>query len=200
MLYATTYNDNVKPRRRVRRLPTAGRGGGHPQAASFIWPAIPVNGDGLLDGETRPRGSVGSICPDTKSAPPYGGAEKLRNIAYPENFPGARFDYCAHFVAKRSFLPKRRQASQQALLQPAARPNFFSSRRNTLSQTLLAFGTRCQPRRCLRSSRWTSVASSYRSNPTHRVSPSPFQPARCQPLRSLERFAERPTDYLSMIN
>ena len=94
----------------------------------------------------------------------------------------------------------RRQTSQQALLQPAARPNFFSSRRNTLSQTLLAFGTRCQPRRCLRSSRWTSVASSYRSNPTHRVSPSPFQPARCQPLRSLERFAERPTDYLSMIN
>jgi len=105
MLYATTYNEYFKPRRRVRRLPTAGRGGGHPQAASFIWTAIPVDGDGLLDGETRPRGSVGSICPDTKSASPYGGAEKLRNIAYPENFPGARFDYCAHFVAKRLSRP-----------------------------------------------------------------------------------------------
>ena len=178
MLYATTYNDNFKPRRRVRRLPTAGRGGGHPQAASFIWTAIPVDGDGLLDGETRPRGSVGSICPDTKSASPYGGAEKLRNIAYPENFPGARFDYCAHFA--------RQTASQQALLQPAARHNFFSSRRNTLSQTLLAFGTRCQPRRCLRSSRWTSVASSYRSTLLTGSTPLLFSPHganRCGPWR-----------------
>jgi len=105
-----------------------------------------------------------------------------------QNYPGQRIASCAHSVARRSFLLKRRQAFKQALLQRAARPNFFSSRRNTLSQTLPAFGTRCQPRRCLRSSRWTSVVSSYRSNPTHRVSPSPVQPARCQPLRSRERF------------
>ena len=189
MLYVTTYYDNVKPRRRVRHQPTAGRGGGHPQAASFPWPAILVDGHGRMDGETRPGEPVGSICSDTENAPPCGRAERLRNvIAFRKDYPGQRIASCAHFVARRSSLPKRRQAFQQAFLQRAARPNFFSSRRNTLSQTLPAFGTRCQPRRCLRSSRWTSVVSSYRSNPTHRVSPSPVQPARCQPLRSRERF------------
>ena len=87
MLYVTTYYDNVKPRRRVRRLPTAGRGGYHPQAASSDWRAILVDGDGRMVGETRPRGSVGSICPDTKNAPPDGGAERLRNIACPAKLP-----------------------------------------------------------------------------------------------------------------
>ena len=105
-----------------------------------------------------------------------------------QNYSGPRFASYAHSVARRSFLLKRRQASQQALLQRAAKPNFFSSRRNTLSQTLPAFGARCQPRRCLRSSRWTSVVSSYRSNPTHRVSPSLLRSARCHPSRSRERF------------
>jgi hypothetical protein len=189
MLYATTYYDNVKSRRGVRHQPTAGRGGGHPQAAASAWSAISVDGDSLLVGETRPRGPVGSICPDTENAPPCGRAERLRKvIAFRQNYLGQRIASYAHSVARRSFPLKRRQASQQALLQRAARPNFFPSRRNTLSQTLPAFGTRCQPRRCLRSSRWTSVVSSYRSNPTHRVSPSPVQPARCQPLRSRERF------------
>lgn len=59
VLYATTYYDNVKSRRRVGRLPSAGRGGGHPDAVSFVWRAIPVDGDGdghrLLVGEIRPR-------------------------------------------------------------------------------------------------------------------------------------------------
>ena len=36
-------------------------------------------------------------------------------------------------------LPGNRQVSRKALLQRAARPNFFPSRRNTLSQTLPAF-------------------------------------------------------------
>ena len=83
MLYVTTYYDNAKPRRRVGRLPTAGCGGGHPQAVSFIWRATPVDGDGLLVGETRPGEPVDSICPDTKNAPSCDGAEKLRNIACP---------------------------------------------------------------------------------------------------------------------
>ena len=87
MLYATTYYDNVKPRRRVRHLPTAGRGGGHPQAASSAWRAILVDGDGRMVGETRPRGPVGSICPDTENAPPCGGAERLRNHRIPEKLP-----------------------------------------------------------------------------------------------------------------
>ena len=87
MLYVTTYYDNVKSCRRVGRLPTAGRGGGHPQAASFVWRATPVDGDGLLVGETRPVEPVGSICPDTKNAPSCDGAEKLRNIACPAKPP-----------------------------------------------------------------------------------------------------------------
>ena len=185
MLYDTTYYDNVKSRRRVRRLPTAGRGGGHPQAASFDWRAILVDGDGRMVGETRPRGSVGSICPDTKNAPPCGGAERLRKvIACRQNYPGQRIAYCAHFVARRSFLLKRRQAFQQALLQRAARPNFFPSRRNTLSQTLPAFGTRCQPCRCLRSSRGLRSYRPIRSNPTHQSPPLSFLPPRCHPMRS----------------
>jgi hypothetical protein len=57
--------------------PTAEPGGDRPQAASFPWPAILV--DSLLVGETRPRGSVDSICPDTEKAPPEGRAERLRN-------------------------------------------------------------------------------------------------------------------------
>ena len=191
MLYDTTYYDNVKPRRRVRCRRLLNAAGavrtrwGHPQAASF--PGAPSWSTATAGGSVRPArgGPVGSICPDTENAPPCGRAERLRMvIASRQNYPGQRIASCAHSVARRSFLLKRRQASQQALLQRAARPNFFSSRRNTLSQTLPAFGTRCQPRRCLRSSRWTSVVSSYRSNPTHRVSPSPVQPARCHPLRS----------------
>ena len=145
--------------------------------------------DGRMVGETRPWGPIVSICPDTKNAPPEGGAERLRKvIACRQNCPGQRIAYCAHLVARRSFLLKRRQAFQQALLQRAARPNFFPSQGNTLSQTLPAFGARCQPRRCLRSSRRTSVVSSYRSNPTHRVSPSLLRSTRCHPSRSGERF------------
>ena len=136
----------------------------------------------------RPGEPVGSICPDTKNAPSCDGAETLRTIACRPNCTGQRIASYAHSVARRSFLLKRRQAFQQALLQRAAKPNFFSSRRNTLSQTLPAFGARCQPRRCLRSSRWTSVVSSYRSNPTHRVSPSLLRSTRCHPSRSGERF------------
>lgn len=136
-----------------------------------------------------PVGSIGPICPDTKHAPPEGGAERLRKvIACRQNYPGQRIAYYAHSVARRSFLLKRRQASQQALLQRAARPNFFSSRRNTLSQTLQPFGTRCQPCRCLRSSPVPSVVSATESNPTQSVSPSPLPPARCHPMQSGERF------------
>ena len=54
MLYVTTYYDNVKPCRRVGRLPTAGRGGYHPQVASSDWPIL-VDGHGRMVGETRPR-------------------------------------------------------------------------------------------------------------------------------------------------
>jgi hypothetical protein len=36
------------PKTPVQRL-------GHPQTASFIWRAIPVDGENLLVGETRPR-------------------------------------------------------------------------------------------------------------------------------------------------
>ena len=70
-MYVTTYYDNVKPCRRVGRLPTAGRGGYHPQVASSDWPIL-VDGHGRMVGEARPRGSVGSICPATKNAPPKG--------------------------------------------------------------------------------------------------------------------------------
>ena len=175
MLYDTTYYANVKPRRRVRCLPTAGRGGCHPQAASSDWRAILVDGDGRMVGETRPRVSVGSICPATKNAPPCGRAERLRKvIACRQNYPGQRIAYCAHFVARRSFLPGNRQVSRKALLQRAARPNFFPSRRNTLSQTLPSFRDTVP-----------AVAAAYaalrglrsyrqRSNPTHRSPPLSF--------------------------
>ena len=188
MLYVTTYYDNVKPCRRVGRLPTAGRGGCHPQAASSDWPIL-VDGHGRMVGEARPRGSVGSICPATKNAPPKGGAERLRKvIACRQNYPGQRIAYYAHLVAKRSCLPGNRQVSRKALLQRAARPNFFPSRRNTLSQTLQPFGTRCQPCRCLRSSPVPSVVSATESNPTQSVSPSSFLPPRCHPMVSMRRF------------
>lgn len=188
MLYVTTYYDNVKPCRRVGRLPTAGRGGYHPQVASSDWPIL-VDGHGRMVGEARPRGSVGSICPATKNAPPKGGAERLRKvIACRQNYPGQRIAYYAHLVAKRSCLPGNRQVSRKALLQRAARPNFFPSRRNTLSQTLQPFGTRCQPCRCLRSSPVPSVVSATESNPTQSVSPSSFLPPRCHPMVSMRRF------------
>ena len=60
MLYATTNYGNVKPRHRVRHLPTGGRGGGHPQAtpssgapsrstatatATACWSVRPARGD-----------------------------------------------------------------------------------------------------------------------------------------------------------
>ncbi len=105
-----------------------------------------------------------------------------------QNFSGPRFDSYAHFVARRSFLLKRRQASQQPLLQRAARSNFFSARRNTLSQTLQPFGTRCQPCCCLRSSPVPSVVSATESNPTQSVCPSSFLPPRCHPMVSKRRF------------
>jgi len=105
-----------------------------------------------------------------------------------QNCPGQRIASYAHFVARRSFLLKRRQAFQQALLQRAAKPNFFLSRRNTLSQTLQPFGTRCQPCRCLRSSPVPSVVSATESNPTQSVSPSSFLPPRCHPMVSMRRF------------
>lgn len=73
------------------------------------------------------------------------------------------------------------------ILQRAAKPNFPLTK-NTLSQTLPAFGTRCQPRRCSRNSRWTSVVSSKQSNPIHRVSLSLRHSIRCHPLWSEERF------------
>ena len=85
-------------------------------------------------------------------------------------------------------LPGNRQVSRKALLQRAARPNFFPSRRNTLSQTLQPFGTRCQPCRCLRSSPVPSVVSATESNPTQSVSPSSFLPPRCHPMVSMRRF------------
>ncbi len=188
MLYVTTYYDNVKPCRRVGRLPTAGRGGYHPQVASSDRPSL-VDGHGRMVGEAPPRGSVGSICPATKNAPPKGGAERLRKvIACRQNYPGQRIAYYAHLVAKRSCLPGHRQVSRKALLQRAARPNFFPSRRNTLSQTLQPFGTRCQPCRCLRSSPVPSVVSATESNPTQSVSPSSFLPPRCHPMVSMRRF------------
>ena len=136
----------------------------------------------------RPGEPVGSICPDTKNAPSCDGAEKLRNIACRQNCTGQRIASYAHSVARRSFLLKRRQAFQQALLQRAAKPNFFSSRRNTLSQTLQPFGTRCQPCCCLRSSPVPSVVSATESNPTQSVSPSSFLPPRCHPMVSMRRF------------
>ena len=105
-----------------------------------------------------------------------------------QNYPGQRIAYYAHFVAKRSCLPGNRQVSRKALLQRAARPNFFPSRRNTLSQTLQPFGTRCQPCRCLRSSPVPSVVSATESNPTQSVSPSSFLPPRCHPMVSMRRF------------
>ena len=43
--------------------------------------------DGRMDGETRPWGPIVSICPDTKNAPPEGGAERLRNTPCPEKLP-----------------------------------------------------------------------------------------------------------------
>ena len=175
--------------------PTAERGGCRPDAvgtsASGVVPLArhPGRRRRPAGRRDRPAGIRRLDLSRYEKRPAKGGAKRLRKvIAFRQNYPGQRIASCAHSVARRSFLLKRRQASQQALLQRAARPNFFSSRRNTLSQTLPAFGARCQPRRCLRSSRWTSVVSSYRSNPTHRVSPSPVQPARCQPLRSRERF------------
>jgi len=60
--------------------------------------------------------------------------------------------------------------------------------RNTLSQTLQPFGTRCQPCRCLRSSPVPSVVSATESNPTQSVSPSSFLPPRCHPMVSMRRF------------
>ena len=149
MLYVTTYYDNVKPRRRVRRLPTAGRGGGHPQAASSDWRAILVDGHGRMVGETRPRGPVGSICPATKNAPPCGGAERLRNIACPEKLPRTANRLLRSPRRQTKLSSRKPPSSRKALLQRAARPNFFPSQGNTLSQTLLAFGAECQLRRCL---------------------------------------------------
>ena len=61
MLYVTTYYDNVKARRRVGRLPTVGRGGGHLQAASFASRAILDDGDSLMNRETRPPEWIGQI-------------------------------------------------------------------------------------------------------------------------------------------
>ena len=188
MLYDTTYYANVKPRRGVRRLPTAGRGGYHPQAASSDWRAILVDGHGRMVGETRPRGSFGSICPATKNAPPCGRAERLRKvIACRQNCPGQRIAYCAHFVARRSFLLKRRQAFQQAYYNGLPGP-ISPLTRNTLSQTPQPFGTRCQPCCCLRSSPVPSVVSATESNPTQSVSPSSFLPPRCHPMVSMRRF------------
>ena len=144
--------------------------------------------DGRMVGETRPWGPIVSICPDTKNAPPEGGAERLRNTPCPEKLPR---------TANRLLRSPRRQtklssteppSSRKALLQRAARPNFFPSRRNTLSQTLQPFGTRCQPCRCLRSSPVPSVVSATESNPTQSVSPSSFLPPRCHPMVSMRRF------------
>lgn len=137
----------------------------------------------------RPARDRSARSADTEDAPPCGGAERLRNvIAGRPNCSGQRITLCAHFVARRSFLLKRRQASQQALLQRAARPNFFPSRGNTLAQTLQPFGTRCQPCRCCRSSPVPSVVSASESNPTWSVSPSLLRSARCHPMQSGERF------------
>ena len=188
MLYVTTYYDNVKSRRRVRRLPTAGRGGCHPQAASSDWRAILVDGHGRMVGETRPRGSVGSICPATKNAPPAAGLKGYEISPARQNYPGQRIAYYAHFVARRSCLPGSRQVSRKALLQRAARPNFFPSRRNTLSQTLPPFGARVPAVPLLRSSPGPSVVSRIESNPTQPVSPSSFRPPRCHPMRVERRF------------
>ena len=74
--------------------------------------------------------------------------------------------------------PSRQARSMAEHYKRAAKPN------NTSSQTLSAFGTRCQPRRCSRSSRRTSVVSSCRSNPNHPISPSRYLLGRCQPVLS----------------
>jgi hypothetical protein len=118
MLYATPYYDNVKSCRRVGRLPTAGHGGGHPQAASFPWPAIPVDGDGRRVGEARPRGPAGSICPDTENAPSCDGAEKLRNIACPAKLPR---------TANRLLRSLRRQTKLSAEMPPSVSAGFAAT-------------------------------------------------------------------------
>ena len=69
-------------------------------------PAAPMLLDGhdWLDGETRPRCRVGSICPDAENSPPCGGAEKfMKRPLPPENDPRQRFAYFAHLVARRSW-------------------------------------------------------------------------------------------------
>lgn len=55
---------------------------------------------------------------------------------------------------------------------------------HTLSQTLPAFGTGCQPRHQLLGSPSVSVVPPNGSNPTCRISPSLFHPVRCHPKRS----------------
>jgi hypothetical protein len=145
--------------------------------ATACWSARPARGDRSARSvpiRKKPRQKVG-----------LKGYETHRS---PANYPGPRFDSCAHFVARRSCLPGNRQVSRKALLQRAARPNFFPSRGNTLAQTLQPFGTRCQPCCCSRSSPVPSVVSATESNPTRSVSSSPLPPARCHPMQSGERF------------
>ena len=188
MLYDTTYNDNIKPRRRVRRLPTAGRGGGHPQAASFIWPAIPVDGDGLLDGETRPRGSVGSICPDTKSAPPCGGAENYEISPTRKISPGhdstialtssPNEAFCRN-AAKRLSRPYCNRLPGP-ISSPLGETHF--RKRSWLSGRGASLAAACAAPDGLRSHRPIGQTLLTESPPL-------LFSRQCQPLRSLERFA-----------
>lgn len=153
--------------------PTAEPGGGHPQAASFPWPAILVDGHGRMDGETRARGNRSARSVLIRKTPRQKAGLKGYEIPPArKNYPGQRIALCAHLVARRSCLPRCRQAPWKALLQRAARPNFFPSQGNTLSQTLLAFGAECQLHRNLEDcSQRASVVSPRRSKPTCQISP-----------------------------
>jgi hypothetical protein len=186
MLYDTTYYANVKPRRGVRRLPTAGRGCGIRKRRRSLgapcW-STATAGWSVPPGDRSARSVLLRKTPRQKAGlKGYERSSHAGKIA-----PGQRITYCAHFVARRSFLLKRRQAFQQAYYNGLPGP-ISPLTRNTLSQTPQPFGTRCQPCRCLRSSPVPSVVSATESNPTQSVSPSSFLPPRCHPMVSMRRF------------
>jgi len=124
MLYDTTYYANVKPRRGVRRLPTAGRGCGIRKRRRSLgapcW-STATAGWSVPPGDRSARSVLLRKTPRQKAGlKGYERSSHAGKIA-----PGQRITYCAHFVARRSFLLKRRQAFQQALLQRAAKPYFI---------------------------------------------------------------------------